>query len=244
MHTIGSHRLKGRMLALVAPVFWSIAGVTVRLMEGATVWQISFYRSAALALFVLAVITWRHRGWTLWALRSAGVKGLLGGGCLSLAFLCNIFALKHTTVANAVLLMAVAPIMAAVLGQMCLNEKVTPRTWYAVGLAMLGIAIMMAGSVATVSLVGDLVALLGVLGFGAYAVVLRWGSQVDMTPAVLCAGVFSSLIAGALALLTGAGLWISGHDFLLCTLLGVVQLGIGSVMFAIAARSVPAAESG
>ena len=230
------------MLALIAPVFWSISGVTVRFMEDATEWQINFYRSGTLALFVLAVIAYRHGRWTMWALRGAGRKGFLGGACLALAFLCNIFAIKHTTVANAVLLMAVGPIIAAIFGRIFLNEHVGSRTWLAVALAALGVFIMVGGSVATPNLLGDLVALIGVLGFGAYAVVLRSGAQVDMTPAVLYAGVFSALAAGCLAFATGAGLLVSRHDLLLCSLLGVVQIGIGSLLFAMAARTVQAAQ--
>jgi drug/metabolite transporter (DMT)-like permease len=41
---------------------------------------------------------------------------------------------------------------------------------------------------------------------------------------------------------TGVGLLIPPVEVLWCTLLGVVQLGIGSVLFALAAQTVPAVQ--
>lgn len=60
------------LFALLAPAFWSISGVTVRLMESADHWQINCYRSASLALFVFAVLLFRYRLRYGDVLRSAG----------------------------------------------------------------------------------------------------------------------------------------------------------------------------
>lgn len=233
---------QGRLLALVAPVFWSLTGVTVRYMESATEWQINFYRSGALAVFVFVVLAFRYRSGVWRAIRVTGITGVLGGAFVGLAMVCSIVALKHTTVANAVLFMATGPVVAAILARIWLGEQVTSRTWLAIALAALGVAIMMSGSLASGSLFGDSIAFFGVLLFGVYAVMLRARPGVDMTPAVLYAGVFSSA-AGALgSLLTGVGLVASKTDTLLSVSLGVVQLGFGSVLFAAAARTVPATE--
>ena len=233
--------VKGRVLALMAPIFWSLTGLVIRKMDAATEWQINFYRSGTVALFVLCVLLWRYRRQTLAMIRCAGFKAMVGGLCLGSAMFCNIFALKHTTVANAMLLMAVGPIVAAILGRIFLSERVTAWTWLAVALTVVGIAIMVGGGDAG-GLLGDLVALGGMLGFGAYAVVLRMGRHVDMTPAVMYAGLFSSAGGGAAALATGQGFVLTAFDFLMCLFLGVVQLGVGSVLFAWASRHVSATE--
>ncbi len=226
----------------MGPVFWSISGVTVRVMDSATEWQINFYRSGALALFVLAVLAFRYRGGTLRAIRATGLAGVLGGVFAGMAMLCNIVALKHTSVANTVLLMASGPIIAAVLARVLLGERVTARTRVAMALAACGIAVMVGGGAAAGSLFGDAVALVGVLFFGAYAVALRWRPHVDMTPAVLYAGLFAATAGAGAASVNGTGLTASGKDIGLCLMLGVVQIGFGSVLFAAAARSVPAVE--
>ena len=233
--------LKGRMLAITAPIFWSLTGLIVRKMEGASEWQINFYRSGVVVLFVLCVLCWRYRGNALQHIKSTGFKAVVGGLCLGAAMFCNIFALKHTSVANAMLLMAVGPIVAAVLGMMLLNERPTKWTWFAVALTIIGISIMVGGG-STGSLLGDLVALGGMVGFGAYAVILRMGKAVDMTPAVLYGGIFSALAGAVMAFISGQGLIISTFDLLSCVFLGIVQLGIGSILFAWAAQYISATE--
>ena len=81
-------------------------------MEGATEWQINFYRCASLVGFVVVILLLRYKYRVFRVIQAAGLKGLWAGVLLSGAMLCNIVALIHTTVANAVLLMATAPIFA------------------------------------------------------------------------------------------------------------------------------------
>jgi len=237
-----SELTRGRLLALAAPVFWSITGVTVRSMEAATAWQINFYRSGTLALFVLAVLLVRYRRRTLAVIRAAGGNGMLAGGLVGMAMICNIVAMSHTTVANAVLLMASGPVVAAILGRVLLKEPVSGRTLLAILFAGVGMAVMVGGGVVAGSLFGDLIALVGVLFFGAYAIALRRTTHVDMTPAVFYAGAFGALVAAVTCFATGIGVRTAATDIALCVMLGIVQLGIGSVLFALASRHVPAAE--
>ena len=117
------------VFAIVAPIFWSLAGVIVKSLEQATEWQINFYRCGSLAIFVAVVTLLRYRHSTLVVIRSGGLKALLAGALLSGAMICYIVALKYTTVAVAVLVMAAAPIFAALLGRVFLSEAVGIRGW-------------------------------------------------------------------------------------------------------------------
>lgn len=236
------HHVRDRWFALIAPVFWSLAGVTVRFMETADPWQINFYRSATLAVFVLCVLLWRYRWATPGALRAPGIPAVWAGVFVGMAMVCNIFALTRTSVANAVLLMASGPLFAAALARMVLKERTGVETWVAIAMAAFGIVIMVGGSARGGALLGDAVALLGVAFFGAYATALRYVKKVDMTPAVLFAGIYSAGVGALTALATGVGLAPPLRDIALSAFLGVFQLGVGSVLFALAARSVPAVE--
>ena len=109
-------------------------------------------------------------------------------------------------------------------------------------LAALGIAIIVGGGVTRGGLYGDVIALTTVMFLGFYAVTLRRKPGVDMVPAVLYSGVFAAVVGGAVALATDTGLDAPARDIGLCVFLGVVQIGIGGILFAIAARTVPAAQ--
>ena len=63
-----------------------------------------------------------------------------------------------------------------------------------------------------------------------------------MTPAILYAGIFSAVPSGLMAMTVGNGLVIPAQELLMCAGLGVVQLGIGSILFALASVTVPAVE--
>ena len=230
------------VFAITAPVFWSLAGVVVKSLEQATEWQINFYRCLSLALFVAAVTLIRYRRSTLTVLRMGGLKTLMSGALLSGAMLCNVVALKYTTVAVAVFVMAAAPILAALLGRLFLGEEVRARVWFSIVLAVLGIGIMVGGRLQIGDTVGVAVAILGIVFFGVYAVSLRVGKNVDMTPAVFYGGAIGTAVSFSVSIGTGVGLAIPWIEAMWCTLLGVVQLGLGSVLFALAAQGVPAVQ--
>jgi DME family drug/metabolite transporter len=233
---------RNRLLALFAPIFWSLTGLIIRLLETSDEWQINFYRSTSLALFMVVYLAVKYRG-NLWqVIRASGRKAMLAGVFIGIAMFSNIIAMQHTTIANATMVMATGPIIAALFGWILLGESVSRMTWLAIALAGLGLTVMVGGNPVAGSLFGDLVALFGILGFGLYAIILRKGKAVDMTPAILYAGIFSALPSAAMAITVGNGLIIPAQELLMCAILGVIQLGIGSIMFAVASVTVPAVE--
>jgi DME family drug/metabolite transporter len=233
---------RNRLLALFAPIFWSLTGLIIRLLETSDEWQINFYRSTSLSFFMLIYLGAKYRG-NLWqVIRASGRKAMLAGVFIGIAMFSNIIAMQHTTIANATMVMATGPIIAALFGWILLGESVSRITWLAIAMAGLGLTVMVGGNPVAGSLFGDLVALFGILGFGLYAIILRKGKAVDMTPAILYAGIFSALPSAAMAMTVGNGLIIPAQELLMCAALGVVQLGIGSIMFAVASVTVPAVE--
>lgn len=233
---------QGVALVLMAGACWSIMGLVVRLMEAATSWQILFYRSLTLGIFLLVVLTIRGRGSPIRAMRRAGLSSVLGGLALVLAFCGSIISIRNTTVANAMFLFATAPFMAAVLGLLILKESVRPATWIAMAVGGLGVAVMVAEGLSLGHVLGNAAAVLSAFGFALFAVALRWQRMEDMLPAVCLGGFFTALVAGSLCLATGEGLGASSHDVLLASLLGVGQLGLGMTLFTYGSKAVPAAE--
>lgn len=240
--TIMDIQFRNRMLALLAPVFWSLTGLVIRLLNEVDEWQINFYRSTSLAIFLVLYLLVKYRGDFWKVVRRSGGKAVLGGFFIGIAMFCNIIAMRHTTIANATMVMATGPIIAALLGWLLLGERVSRMTWVAIAVAAAGLTIMVGGNPIAGSLFGDLVALFGMFGFGLYAVILRHGKAVDMTPAIMYAGILSAIPSAAMAMTIGNGLAAPLQEIVMCAGLGVLQLGIGSIMFAIASVTVPAVE--
>ena len=233
---------QGVALVLIAGACWSFMGLGVRLMEAATSWQILFYRSLSLGVFLVLVLAIRGRGRPIQVMRRAGLSSLLGGLALVLAFCGSIFAIRNTTVANAMFLFATAPFMAAGLGLLILKESVRRATWIAMSIGGLGVAIMVAEGLALGHFLGNAAAVLSAFGFALFTIALRWQHKEDMLPAVCLGGFFTAAVAGVMCLTTDQGLAVPLHDALLALVLGVGQLGLGMTLFTYGSKAVPAAE--
>lgn len=242
IETPGISYLNGVVLVLMAGVFWSSMGLGIRMIEVANVWQILFYRSIALAIFLFLVISFRSGFKPLQTIRRAGMAGAIGGIALVVAFAGGIYAIQTTSVANAMFLFAAAPFLAALLGWVMLRESVRQATWVAMIVAMIGIAIMVVNGISAGQLSGNLSAILSAFGFAVFTIALRWGKLEDMMPAVFMAGFFAIIIAAAVCLLKGFSFAIPAKDAAIALGLGVFQVGLGLTIFTIGSKVVPAAE--
>ena len=232
----------GIFLVLFAGVCWSSMGLGIRFIETANVWQILFYRSLSLAPFLFLVIALRSGGKPFQTIRKVGVAGVIGGVALVFAFTGGILAIQETTVANAMFLFAAAPFMAALLGLFILRERVRTATWWAMVVAITGIAVMVWEGISLGHMAGNIAALISALGFAVFTVTLRWRKVEDMMPTVFLAGVFAIIIAAAVCLSAGYSLVLPMQDILVAGSLGVFQVGAGMVIYTIGSRTVPAAE--
>ena len=138
-----------RALALVfaAGLLWSTVGLGIRLIEDASVWQILLYRSFGLTALLYIVIRWRTGKDPFVLVRRAGIAGVIAALSLVSAYTGAIYSMQTTSVANAMLLFAVSPFLAAVLGWLFLRERVRNSTWVAV---MARLRVMRPGEVTSV----------------------------------------------------------------------------------------------
>ena len=240
--TLSLTYFNGVLLVLLAGVFWSSMGLGVRNIEYANVWQILFYRSFSLSLFLFVLITFRSGMKPIRTIRRAGLAGIIGGCSLVMAFAGGIYAIQTTTVANAMFLFASAPFFAAILGWIILRESVRRATWIATALGTVGIAIMVIDGISVGHVIGNISALLSALGFAIFTIALRWGKLGDMLPAVFLAGIFAIIVSGILCVLNNYEFLLSTNDALIALSMGVFQVGAGLAIYTIGSKVVPAAE--
>ena len=226
---------------VVAAICWSSGGILVRALSITNPWEIVFWRSLFMALFVAGVLLVLHGRRMPQAVVAVGRPGLVAGLFLAGTFFFFIGSLTRTTVANTFVLMSVSPFLAAIAGRIVLGEKVPPRTWAAMAVAFGGIVVMFADSLDAGRLSGNLLALGVSCCFAAQVTVLRkYRARVDMLPQVMIAGVVSLAVAGILAPPFAA----SGRDLGFLALMGCVQLGTGCLLATAASRSLSATELG
>lgn len=240
----------GVLFAAAGAACWSMAGGLVRLTEGVDAWQIVFYRSAVVLVSMFLWLGLRFRG-AFWAkAHDAGVNAVIAGVAIGTAGLVFIISMFYTTVADAVFMTGVAPFLSAILGLWILRERIPGITWFAMSIALVGMAIIFYGNAGGGAFVGTLLALYSAFCFSCYAVMLRWGQKTEMSVALIWNAIFLVAVTGVIILLPTAlrdshGLQdfaIGWRNFGLCFVMGAVQLTLGLILFTIGSRSVPAAQ--
>ena len=145
----------GLLFVFAAGVLWSTVGPGIRMIEDAVVWQILLYRSISMSLFLYMVIRLRSGESPFLQIRRIGLPVVVAGLSLVAAYSGGIYAIQNTSVANAMLLFATAPFMAAVLGWLVLREPVRAATWIAIAVALGGILIMVSDKTGDVAVQGS-----------------------------------------------------------------------------------------
>jgi len=232
----------GVLFVLAAGVLWSTVGLGIRLIEDAVVWQILFYRSISLSVFLYIVVRLRSGESAFVQARRVGFPAVIAGLSLVIAYAGGIYAIQATSVANAMLLFATAPFMVAVLGWAVLGETVRVATWIAIIVALAGIAIMVADRSGGVALNGNLAALGSALGFAVFTVALRWGKSSEMLSSVFLSGLFGIVVTFSICQILGLSISLSARGGGIAVGMGVFQVGAGLILYTIGSRSLPAAE--
>jgi drug/metabolite transporter (DMT)-like permease len=230
-----SHR-RGQIYVALAALAWSSAGVLQRGLSVDAPTQVAA-RAACAFLALVAYVAVSERGRVIEACRSVGVAGIGFAAAVAVASGSFIVALNHTSVAHVLVIQAMAPVLAALLGWVVLREAISVRTAVAMVVALVGVGIMIGGP-GEGGGVGDLLSLAMALAFAVAIVISRHRRDVSMAPATCLAQVF--LVAVFLPFATPSS--IPGDDVLGLAALGAGQIGLGLVFLTIGARLIPAAQ--
>jgi drug/metabolite transporter (DMT)-like permease len=229
---------RGQIYVALAAVAWSSAGVLQRQLTLDTSTQV-FGRAAFAGAALLVYVAIVERGRVVHAFRSVGLAGVAVAVCVAIASAGFIAALNHTSVARVLFILAVAPVLAALLARVTLGEPITRRTAMAMALALAGVAVML-GAPGEGNLAGDGLSFLVALAFALMIVITRWRRDVSMAPATC----LSQAILVAVFLPFAAPGEISADDVGWLAALGIGQIGLGFALLTVGARLIPAAQVG
>ncbi|MEO0958439.1 MAG: EamA family transporter, partial [Pseudomonadota bacterium] len=147
-------------------------------------------------------------------------------------------AFKLTSIANVALIYAVAPLIAALLAWMVIGERVGRGTALGAVGSLIGVGIIVIGSLGTVNLVGDALAMIMTVAMAAIMVIYRARPQTPSAgPSVL-----QSLLLFPFALALGAPLQTSPGEIAILAAFGLL-FAIASVTLAEGAKRVPAGQT-
>ena len=226
------------LLVAGAATCWSTGGLIARLVT-TDPWTTTLWRCVFSAAFLIVVVAVVRRQGVLAQWRATGWPGVGIAACMATASTCFILSLSYTSVANTLILMSVGPWVTGLLGWLLLGERVRSRTWLTMGVALLGVVVMVSGSYGTGRLAGDGLAILMASAFAMATVLVRRHPDIQMTPAAS----LSAVLAALLVLPMASPLAASPRDLGLLALFGIGQFGAGFLLFMAGARLLPVAET-
>lgn len=183
----------GVACAIGAATLFSTAGVIVRRID-LPAWDVSFWRSAFLVIFLLPLLYLQRRT-ALVDARNAGFALLLSALLLAGSFVSFILALGLAPVANVLIVFGATPFITAIMARLFLHEPLHGHTVASMGLAVVGLGMSVAGSLEEGALAGMAVAFIVVLCMSGNYVVVRHRRDVGMAPSIWLAGLISGLVA-------------------------------------------------
>ena len=233
-------KIPGPFLIFLGAFSLSFGGLIVKSFEGATLWQILFWRTVFFLIVISLYLTLTYKKQVFRSFYNLGFPGFFGGFILSLGFSGYVFAMYNTTVANANFIIQTQTIFLAIFGYFFLKEKISAITLTSIILAISGILLMVGSSLSPGQMSGNIAAFIMPISFATLILVVRKYPTVDMVPAQFVAGVFALLIG----YLMSEKIMISPNDIFLGFLAGFLQLGLGFIFITIGAQRTPSAMVG
>ena len=233
-------RLPGPFLVFLGACSLSFGGLIVKSFEGATLWQILFWRSLFFIIIVSIYLTLTYKKKVLSAFKNSGFPGFIGGIVLSTGFCGYVFAMYNTTVANTNFIIQTQILFLAIFGYIFLKEKIAKITLFSIFLSIAGVLLMVGSSLSAGQMTGNLAAFIMPVSFAILILIIRKYPNVDMIPLQLIAGI----VAMAIGYFIAGKINISYHDIFLGFLAGFFQLGFGFIFITIGARNTPSAVVG
>ena len=232
-----SNQQKGSLLAFVAIIFITPDTLLIRLSNIET-WGMLFYRGAIPFFVVLFGLIFFYKKKFFNAFLNVGWTGIFYTISFSICNITFLISIQNTNVANTLVMIAIAPMLSAILGGIFLKEIPGKKTWIAIIVTFSAVFYIFYDSLQIGNILGDLMALITATGLAVNAVLIRSAKDRDLLPAAImgkgCVALFALFFVESFAL--------NGNDLIYVPLMCVMCVAIPFVLVTIAPRYIPAEE--
>ena len=232
-----SNQHKGSLLAFIAVMLITPDSIFIRLSNIET-WGMLFYRGAIPFVVVLVGLIFFYKNNLFKALVGIGYPGIFYVISFSICNITFIISIQNTNVANTLVMIAMAPMLSAILGSIFLKEIPDQKTWFAIIITLISVTYIFYDSIEVGNFYGDLFGIITAFGLACNAVIARYAKNRDLVPSAvigkLCVAIFAFFFVDSFALVD--------TDLIIVPLMCVMCVAIPFVLVTIAPRFIPAEE--
>jgi drug/metabolite transporter (DMT)-like permease len=234
-----TERQNGVTLVAIGTLFWSSAGLFIRLIL-LDPWTLIAWRSAFGFVMIAGFLLWRYGRAVPEMIRRMGSGGVMMTLYATGSITLFIPALQRTSITSAMTIYAALPFIVAAIAWIWLGERPPARTIAASFVAASGLLVMLGGPGSVGLRLGDLFAVAATLASALMTVQARRSRNVQMLLVACLANLLAIVIALPLA---ASPLDLKLRDIALLASFGLFAMALGMMLYLTGTARIPAATS-
>tara|TARA_Y100000590_G_scaffold339661_1_gene387237 strand:- start:1391 stop:2254 length:864 start_codon:yes stop_codon:yes gene_type:complete len=232
-----SNQKKGSLLAFIGVMFITPDSLFIRLANADT-YQLLFYRGSIPFVTVLIALLVAYKSNFIRIFLNTGYPGIAYSLTFALTNITFIISIQNTNVANTLVMVALAPMLSAILSLIFLKENPEKKTWVAIIITTLAAIYIFYDSIQIGNFFGDIFGLITATGLAAGAVIIRSAKKRNLVPSA----VVGKLIVAIVAAFFVKDYELLNNDLIIVPAMCVLCVAIPFVLVTIAPRFITAAE--
>ena len=233
----------GFILVCIAGLVWSFGSLTLRhsIDLESHLMPFLFYRGLSVFAVIFVFVWYRDGKSVLSNVKRLDRFSILGSLILGLSMVSFVFSITKTTMAISMIMLAIAPLITAILGFLLLKEKLSKTTLFNMMIVIIGVAVMLSNVSDSGSLLGAAVGFFVACCFALFTITLRHNPNIPklITPGL--AGLFCALCSLCYILVNDISMGLSTINLSMAVISGAI-VGVGLILYTLGAKYLPAAE--
>ena len=232
-----SDQKKGMLMAFAAVMFLTPDSLFIRLANISS-WNLIFYRGFIPFSVVFIALLFVYKTNLIKQTISNGWHGVAYALIFTVTNITFVISIENTNVANTLIMIALAPMLSAVLSFIFLKEVPDRKTWVAIITTTLSVIYIFYDALDAGDILGNALGLLTAFGLAVGAVIIRSAKKIDLVPSAM----FGKLLVALIAFYFADNLSLKGNDLTIVPLMCVMCVAIPFVLVTIAPRYITAPE--
>tara|TARA_B100000686_G_C16754840_1_gene954784 strand:+ start:103 stop:960 length:858 start_codon:yes stop_codon:yes gene_type:complete len=232
-----SDQKKGMLIAFTAIMFITPDALLIRLAN-LNSWDLIFYRGFIpfFVVFIGLLIIYKTK--LLKEILNNGLHGFFYACTFTVTNIVFVISIENTNVANTLIMIALAPMLSAILSFIFLKENPDKKTWIAIVITTLSVIYIFYDALDAGDLLGNIFGLICATGLAVGAVIIRSAKKISLVPSAM----IGKLMVALIALIFANQLKLENNDFLIVPLMCIMCVAIPFVLVTLAPRYITAAE--
>jgi len=232
-----SNQKKGMLLAFTAIMFITPDSLFIRLAN-INSWNLIFYRGLIPFLVVFIGLIYIYKTKLLKELINNSWHGIAYAAVLTMTNIVFVISIENTNVANTLIMIAMAPMLSAIISFIFLKESPDQKTWVAITITTLAVIYIFYDALDAGDFLGNFLGLVAAMGLAIGANIIRSAKKISLVPSAM----IGKLMVALIALLFVDQIELEGNDLIIVPLMCIMCVAIPFVLITLAPRYITAAE--